>query len=294
MEKGNARDWSLTLNNYTPSDEDLFNRWSSEVKLMIIYKEVGKKGTQHLQGRIIFNRTYTLKALKKLHDGIHWEKTNCRQDSLYMIKKDSIKFIDVDNRKQGHRSDLDDVVTSIKAGATKQELWTNHTSTMIRYSKGIYEAMNIINKDIVTTIYSLDQFPWDPISDWSTTIILLGSSGIGKTEFAKAHFKNPLFVSHLDQLNELTSDNDGIIFDDMDFNHFPRTAQIHLCDVDNTRHIHIRYTTAKIPKGTKRIITCNNLPVDIDDPAIDRRCTIMRVAKDCSVKKQNRTEVKER
>lgn len=281
MSKNQAiRDWSLTLNNYTEADEEMFKRWSTEVKLMIIYKEVGKKKqTPHFQGRIIFNRPYRFTQLKKLHDRVSWEPTKCRQDSLYMIKHDSTKFIDVDNRKQGHRSDLDELTDSIKSGASKKELWIKHTNTMIRYHKGAYEAMKILNDDKCNILYKLEDFEWEPITAWSKTVILIGDAGIGKTEFAKAHFKNPLFISHMDQLAEFNSDHDGIIFDDMDFNHYPRTAQIHLCDTANTRHIHIRYCTGRIPANTKRIITCNKMPVDINDDSIKRRCTVRVLVK---------------
>jgi len=287
--KGNEKDWSLTLNNYTDLEKKVFKRWASEVKLMVISKEIGETGTKHLQGRIIFTRTYTMKALKKLFPRVHWEMTKCRSDSLYLLKADSRKFIDVDNRKQGHRTDLDTVIKDVRAGATKKKLWESHPNAMLRYHKGFYEAMKFIapiEEHIID--FSLDDFGWEPLDDWTKMNIIIGKSGIGKTEFARAHFKHPLIVSHMDDLGDLREEHDGIIFDDVDFKHIPRTAQIHLCDVGMTRSIHIRYTTATIPKGMPRIVTCNRMPFDISDKAISRRCLITKL------KAEIRTEVRER
>lgn len=70
---------------------------------------------------------------------------------------------------------------------------------------------------------------------------------------------------------------DGIIFDDMDFRHLPRVAQIHILDTDDRRSIHCRYTCANIPAGTRKIFTTNEDGGSIfsfPDPALDRRCKI--------------------
>lgn len=274
---GCDKDWSFTLNNYTKEEKMLFKRWSSEVAMICITKEVGEQGTPHLQGRIIFKRSYTWKLLHKLIPRAFWEKTKARQDSLYMLKVGSRPFIDVDNRKQGKRTDLDAVIIDIKKGSTKKKLWENHANTMIRYHKGMYEAMkHLAPKDKHVIEYNIDCFkPWEEITEWDKMIIIIGDSGIGKTEFAKAHFQNPLIVSHMDDLAELNEDFDGIIFDDMDFKHIPRTAQIHICDVSMTRSIHIRYGLATIPKKMKRVITCNELPLHLEDKAINRRCKVV-------------------
>lgn len=113
--------------------------------------------------------------------------------------------------------------------------------------------------------------------DLSKSVVLMGPSGIGKTTFALAHFINPLLVSHIDDLKSLTPHHDGIVFDDMMFDHMPITAQIHLVDMEFTRSIHARFVTATIPMGTKRIFTCNvtRYPFSRDpEGAIERRVRI--------------------
>lgn len=86
----------------------------------------------------------------------------------------------------------------------------------------------------------------------------MGSPNIGKTQFALALIGNALMVSHIDDLKNFDPNvHDGILFDDMEFNHVPVSAQIHLTDWDFDRSIHIRYGLANIPKNTKKVFTTN-------------------------------------
>lgn len=126
------------------------------------------------------------------------------------------------------------------------------------------------------SIRQLSEFNHPPL-DLSKTCVLLGPSNIGKTGFAIAHFKRPFIVTDADDLaNFDAQDYDGIVFDDCNFTHWPRTAQIHLVDMDYQRSIRIRYATAVIPAHTKKIITCNIYPL-IDDEAINRRVNLVNV-----------------
>lgn len=275
-----AKTWDLTVNNYTDEDISLFASWQHQVTSMVISKEVGEQGTPHLQGRITFKRAYRLAALKKLHNSAHWEPSKACADSLYYMKKESDVILDFCNKSQGKRTDLDEAIAAVDAGASTKELWKTHTKTMIRYSKGILRYREIANTPEVTAQYLLDDFPWSPITDWSTSHVIWGPPGVGKTQFALAHFHHPLFVSHLDELKKFDG-HDGIVFDDMAFLHMPREAQIHLVDIEQPRSIHLRFENAVIPANTKKIFTTNihgGHVVDLLDSAISRRVTVTEVS----------------
>jgi len=114
-----------------------------------------------------------------------------------------------------------------------------------------------------------------PVLNW-TTLILHGNTNTGKTMWACHQFKSPCVCSHIDDLGNFKSSiHDGIVFDDMSFNHYPREAVIHILDWELDRSIQVRYKCAFIPKHTRKIFTTNKtlfdfLPFD-DSGAIKRR-----------------------
>lgn len=92
-------------------------------------------------------------------------------------------------------------------------------------------------------------------------VVVVGPAGCGKTTWAKNVAEKPiLFISHMDGLRKLNATHKSIIFDDMDFQHYPLQAQKHLLDTENPREIHIRYRTAVIPAGMQKIFTANSYP----------------------------------
>jgi len=137
-----------------------------------------------------------------------------------------------------------------------------------------------IDKDTVVAgqmCESLAGFAFD--RDQHRVIVLKGESGCGKTTWAKTHAPKPaLFVSHIDSLKRFQPGfHKSIIFDDVDFNHYPRTGQIHIADWENPRAIHVRYGTVEIPANTYKIFTCNFEPLTLTDEAIKRRVKVFHV-----------------
>lgn len=129
--------------------------------------------------------------------------------------------------------------------------------------------------------------PLSGIDLWSRhqkVLILHGESGLGKTQFAKSLFKNPLLVRHIDKLKKFDSfQHDGIIFDDMSFQHWPRESCIHLLDLDEDADINVKCSMVTIPAGVPRVITSNYKPYDIFsafDKAIRRRHYSIEVKED--------------
>jgi len=121
----------------------------------------------------------------------------------------------------------------------------------------------------------------------NTALYIWGETGLAKTQWAVHQGQNPLVVSHMDKLREFDEDrHDIIIFDDMSFNHVPRTTIIHLTDWDEDRQIHCRYSPAEIPRHTKKIFTSNKAFNETFsglegnagfDPAVLRRVTIFKL-----------------
>lgn len=119
-------------------------------------------------------------------------------------------------------------------------------------------------------------YEWD-MSKYS--LVIIDNPNKGKTEWAKSfihhHLKMTyLRVTHIGDLKKY-EDEDFIIYDDVDFSMLPRTTQIHIAEVKNGRSIHCRHSNAELPPGVKQIFVCNEIPLNISDKAIERRCHIV-------------------
>jgi hypothetical protein len=118
--------------------------------------------------------------------------------------------------------------------------------------------------------------------DYPRVHVLVGEAGIGKTEAAKyllrkAGCQSILVVNRLDDLKKLEH-YDGFIWDEIDLQSDGRHRefQIGMCDMAEDRSFDSRYHNVEIPRGTRRVFTCNFLTraLDYRDSAIDRRVEI--------------------
>lgn len=158
------------------------------------------------------------------------------------------------------------------------ELCTRKPELFVREGKRIRTNLEMIAPPTVATVPKDFFFNVPPaaIQHWSNnphhrSLWLLGPTQLGKTSFAVSCFDRPLLVSHIDQLKELTSEHDGIIFDDCSFNHWPRSSVLHILDLEQPRGINVKNNHVVIPKGMPRIFTSNVNIWPADDPAIRRR-----------------------
>ena len=157
-----------------------------------------------------------------------------------------------------------------------------------------------INKNLVTHHkkhtpfvhkHSIDDFNHAPLLFTGKSMHVYGPSNTGKTSFVLAHFKNPLVVTHVDNLKKFVNPPDpdqpydAIVFDDLKFQHWPPETVIQLVDTDLDRDIHIRYGTAHIPAHTTKVFTHNTRDIfykpEVDEEqkvAIDRRVEYVRVS----------------
>lgn len=135
------------------------------------------------------------------------------------------------------------------------------------------------HKEKLDHIYPLStdyDLKWDHTS---TSLHLVGPSGVGKTEFIKSYITHKLklsyfFVTHMDTLLQYNK-QDVIIWDDMSFAHLPRTSCIHIAESRNSRSLHCRHRIANIPAGVVNVFISNDTNIWPYDEygAISRRVT---------------------
>lgn len=282
MVNSQSKYWVWTLNNYTVEERTFIDNLIQleDVAFVSYGLETGESGTPHLQGHLELKKRYRLSQLKTLMGNrVHLEmrKGTFEQAQAYVEKEgDFYTHGERVSKGQGARSDLDQLAEDIRQGRDRRVLAETYGREFIRYRRGIDSYFEMFQRRTFEPLFG--PYKWSHNFSWERSVIFWGAAGIGKTEYAKYILPNALFVSHLDDLSCFGDDYDGIIFDDMDFTYLPRSSQIHLADVDNSRSIHIRYKTAHIPAHTKKIFLTNvpqGFIFDLGDAAILRRLEII-------------------
>lgn len=257
-----------------------------ELKFCAYQLERGEKtGFFHYQMYLVFGRSYDFNWVKKSllswfgTDRCHLEpaRGNHEQCERYCTKLETrvmgpFRLGDPEAVGSGARSDLHRVQELIDGGGTMDEVRKTYFREWVKYRQAFsdYERANRLERNVKK--FELENFRLPPVTNGmekTKAWLIWGRTGTGKTNFALAHFKNPLLVSHFDDLKNLSKEHDGIVFDDMDFRHLPFSTVKYLLDADFDRPIHARYWNAIIPAGMPRIFTHQSenvlVPKELDE-----------------------------
>lgn len=165
-----ARGWVGTLNNY--SDEEytnLVNTLTEQCTYACIGKEVGEKGTPHLQVSMEFINTKSVKQLKDINRRLHVEQRKGTKDEAAEYCKKDGNYLEIGKLKdkKGKRSDIDRVRQAVSDGKTMKEIIEIATS---------YQSLKYAE---LTRKYIQKS------RDWKTKVYWFwGPSGSGKTKMA--------------------------------------------------------------------------------------------------------------
>lgn len=167
--------WFFTWNNPShPADRELLSKCGCTY-LKFQY-ERASSGTLHYQGVFYWPSPISCSALtsrisfsylapvKSVNGAVSYcGKEDTRVDGPWEIGR---------LPKHGRRSDLEEVKNDIDAGASMDQLWSDHFGKCVRYHRGFQIYHGIVNKNVVR--------------NWQTVCyVYYGNSGCGKTEAAK-------------------------------------------------------------------------------------------------------------
>lgn len=254
-------------------------------KYVLVAREKHEDGAYHLHACVEF-RTIQRHGVAWLDfQGKHPNKQDPRkwEACKQYCKKDG-EFIETEAEAEVSM-DVDGIdLSQVCQGFDEEEAWMSHcVNSKIGYQYATW-FWNRIHGDMSTILGdehegkicdALKNFDYG----FTKTLVLKGASGTGKTTWAKINAPKPaLFVTHVDELKSFrTGYHKSIIFDDVDFNHYPRTSQIAIVDYENPRQIHCRHAVARIPAGIAKIFTCNVEPINVLDEAIRRRIRVVNI-----------------
>nr|AQR57913.1 replicase [Desmodus rotundus circovirus 1] len=150
----------------------------SSVKYLIIGKEVGEKGTPHLQGFVNFKKKLRRSTLKKLPGFMraHVEpaKGTDHQNQTYCQKMENYLEIGIP-QCQGKSSGLSRALQILKeSNGNLQKVAQEEPEVFVRHGRGL--------RDYVTTAGLV------PARNEKTEVmVIVGPPGVGKTKYAVAH-----------------------------------------------------------------------------------------------------------
>ena len=258
---------------------DFINHKLKEEADVKICHEKHQDGTIHVHACVQTKKRMDIKNANFLdYNGHHCNftkpKTNdhWRNQVKYMEKEDPDVYgnIDVKNTKE---EDFLMACDYVKQCKNKRDIYKPSPHLMVISSKVMFFEnlwASTAQKAATVIKYKPEQFQEPMLTDLSISILVQGPSGIGKTQWALAHFEKPLLVSHMDKLKDFDPEShDGLVFDDMSFNHLHAEAIIHLLDNANDRDLHARYEIASIPAGTKKIFCHNKVNIFIPEKGVD-------------------------
>nr|WAE42687.1 MAG: replication associated protein [Cressdnaviricota sp.] len=175
--------WLFTCNN-PPKEFVLGLIWDPDEMIYMVgqREKAPTTGTEHVHAYIVFKcrkAFKTIKAWSKVHFPVEPRIDVCNgneeQNKNYVTKADDriagpweFGTYDINRGVVGHRTDLDDVFSMIKAGKTFKQIAEAHPSDAIRYTSNIQNTM-----------MSIQELP--PVQRDVKVVTLWGVTGVGKT-----------------------------------------------------------------------------------------------------------------
>lgn len=266
-----SRTWCITWHDHSIDD---INIPVSKISYAVFGNEkCPQTGRAHVQGYIVFSTRVRFSTVKNYFDQtVHLSiargtpqqnLTYCSKENDYVTLGD-INSLDLDGGASGGKqkaknSDLaySEAIKALTVQSGLEIIKEKRPRDFCLHGEAIERNLKRSKTVSFSPQFSLTDFTCSPLVLTKSTL-LYGPSNTGKTSFACSHFHNPLVVSHIDKLKRFSPDNDGIIFDDMSFKHWPTEAVIHLLDFDHERDLNVRYGTVTIPAKTIKIFTHND------------------------------------
>lgn len=135
---GQQRNAVITINNYTPDEEEQLRTWPGATFIAYGCEEAPSTGTPHLHCYVEFKTPVRFETIKKKFPRARIEmRKGTAQQALDYVVKEGATFKRGEISKQGNRSDLDAVVKAVQEGKRARAIAREHPIQHIKFHRGI-------------------------------------------------------------------------------------------------------------------------------------------------------------
>ena len=248
-----------------------------------------KKSLSEAAAETLSERTMFLYPAKGEQPKEEWEQQhengpNYGQDASFIEGGDVLTFLkealEATKKKETRAATFAAVRDAPTVAEGMEILWQREPEQAMKYGSIIERSLRQRKGGYDEKKYELGDFERPPL-DLRLPVVLPGRSGMGKTQFLKAHAKYPLVIKTLDGLKKIVpGTTDLLIFDDMNFG--PGTKEqpglnltadqvIALLSIDDRVTLKTRPNfkgdDVEIPAGLKRVFSTN---IDIEGMYFDQ------------------------
>lgn len=232
--------------------------------------ELTQKGGIHVQAVWGYEHARYIRPVIKMMEETAIQATDDAKSQIKYCTDEDKRIVDTEIRLKGNfveKTNKDKWAEDFRFACTlpthKESMaWMleHHPKHYCSQMKQLSQLFNSLKPKKDRIKYTMDQFTAPPIPEKDLkerTIVLVGRSSLGKTSYAKAHFKNPVVVKNKTDYSKITDDNDGIVFDDIEmYNWAPMTVRT-VVDLEEGGTHDVKYGSIYIPEGMPRFVIIN-------------------------------------
>lgn len=250
----------------TSKSEEAFRILENKCVYYIGQQERGNEGSEHYQLVVGFGYQKTVSAVSKMLNIQTVEIVrDLRSAIMYCTKLqtrigDIMEFGDVPNTDYAGHNKL--VLEASKKDSYEEAMaYLEDADLMffLSHKKTIGPWLSSkFRQDVDAPLYEMSQFNKSAITNFSKTIVLIGPTGVGKTQYALAHFNNPLLIRDKNDYIRYNRHTDGIIFDDLAFTSWNPMTFLHMVENETPITQDVKFGHVRIRANIPKFILVNS------------------------------------